>query len=156
MNMFLYVVIIPIAMYLITSSINRRYKVRKNTWPLALVALLFSASLFLPSPVIEGSDTEFWTHFFGGGVFIGLLCLYFRPLIKRKITWYQEFFLLFAAVSTFGVMNELYELLALHLGIYHESLDDTSWDLLANTLGALTFFIIYKMAMWCKTLFISR
>lgn len=59
-------------------------------------------------------------------------------------------------VSSLGVINELYELLALHLGIYHESLDDTSWDLLANTVGALTFFVLYRVMKWGKTLFISR
>lgn len=156
MVMFLYVVIIPIAIYLVTSLVNRRYKVRKRTWPLVLTALLFSGSLFLPSPIIEGSDTEFWTHFFGGGFFIGLLCVYFRPLIKRELTWYQEFFVLFMFVSTFGVINELNELFLHQIGLFHESLDDTSWDLLANTLGALTFFVLYKAIMKLKTLFISR
>ena len=156
MNMLLYVVVIPAVIYLVASAINRRYRVRKNTWPLAIAALLFSSSLFLPSPIIEGSDTEFWTHFFGGGFFIGLLCLYFRPLIKRELAWYQELILLFMAVSSFGVVNELYELFAHQIGIFRESLDDTSWDLLANTLGALTFFVGYKLIMRLKTLFISR
>lgn len=155
-NDFLYLVVIPVAIYAITSTINRRYKVRGSTLWLAVAALLFAASLFLPSPQIGGTDTEFWTHFFGGGFFIGILYVYFRPLIKRKLRWYEDLAVLFVLVSAFGVINELYELLALHIGIYHEKLDDTSWDLLANTLGALTFFVLYKTMNWLKSLFISR
>lgn len=156
MNKLFYVVVIPIAVYTITSYLNYRYKVRKNTVWLAVAALLFSVSLFLPSPIIDGSDTEFWTHFFGGGFFMGILCVYFRPLLKQKLRWYQELFILFMLVSTFGVINELYELFAHQIGSFHESLDDTSWDLLANTLGSLTFFMLYKAIIRLKTLFISR
>jgi len=155
-NMVLYVVVIPIMIYAVTSYVNRRFKVRKNTIWLVVASLLFSLSLFLPSPVINGIDTEFWTHFFGGGFFIGLLYVYFQPLIKRDLKWYQEIILLFMLVSTFGVINELYELFAQQVGIFHESLEDASWDLLANTLGVITFYVLYRSYLAIKTLFISR
>lgn len=154
----LYTVAIPILIYIVTSYINRRYKVRKSTFWLAVAAVLFSVSLYLPSPQIQGIDTEFWTHFFGGGVFVGILYLYFRPLIirtlsVRKLHWFHELAVLFLFVSALGVVNELYELFAQQIGIFHESLDDTSWDLLANTLGAVTFFVLYKSVVRLKPLF---
>ena len=154
--MFIYTLVIPVLVYVIGSYIDRRYHMYGNKLLLITASLLFSASLFLPSPIINGIDTEFWAHFFGGGVFIGLLCVYFRPLLKRELEWYQELMLLFIFVSTFGVINELYELFSSEIGIYDELLDDTSWDLLANSLGALVFFLLYKGINRLKTLFISR
>ncbi len=152
----LYVVIIPIAVIAIGTVVSRRYKMHSNHLFLVAAALLFSISIFLPSPIIYGTDSEFWTHFFGGGFFIGLLCLYFRPLLRRRLVWWQELLLLFVIVSTFGVVNELYEAFAYVTGLSHEALDDTSWDLVANTLGSIAFFVLYKGITLFKTLFISR
>lgn len=154
--MFLYVVVIPVLVYAGGRMIAGHYHLRSNQWLLVLAALLFSVSLFLPSPLIHGGKTQFLTHFFGGGVFVGLLCLYFRPLIKRELIWYEELAILFVLVSAFGVVNELYELFAYETGISSQSVTDTSWDLVANTLGAMTFFIVYKATVMAKRLFISR
>jgi hypothetical protein len=149
-GMFLYVVVIPILVYVLGTKISHRYKLQSNKLLLAGAALLFSISLFIPSPLIHGRDTQFLTHVFGGGVFMGLICLYFRPLVTRDLRWYEELILLFMFTCTFGVINELYELFAFESGISSQSVTDTSWDLLANTLGVLLFFGIYKGAMRVK------
>jgi len=159
--MFFYMIVIPVAVYLIASAINRHYKVRKSTLWLAVAAVLFSASLFLPSPQIQGIDTEFWTHFFGGGFFMGILYIYFRPLLLRlfqtkELRWYHDLVLLFMFTSALGVVNELYELFAQQVGIHDESLEDTPWDLLANTLGLVVFYGVFRSAKAIKGLFISR
>ena len=161
MNMIFYVVIIPIAIFLITNYINRRYRVRKSSSWLAVAAIIFSASLFLPSPQIQGIDTEFWTHFFGGGFFIGILYVYFRPLVLRvlktkELRWYHDLILLFMFTSALGVVNELYELFAQQVRLHDETLEDTPWDLLANTLGIVTFYGVFRCAKAIKSLFISR
>lgn len=159
--MYFYAIVIPVAVYLIASAVNRRYNVRNNTLWLGIAAVLFSVSIFLPSPQIQGIDTEFWTHFFGGGFFMGILYIYFRPLVLRvckikELRWYHDVALLFMLTSAFGVVNELYELFAQQVRIHDESLEDTSWDLLANTLGLLSFYVAYRCAKAIKSLFISR
>ena len=45
-------------------------------------------------------------------------------------------FSLFALVSALGCVNELAELFMVKVGLAHITLDDTNWDILANTLGA--------------------
>lgn len=156
MNLFFYVVVIPATVYIIGSYINRRYNMKGNQLLLIAAALLFSISLFFPSPLIHGQETQFWTHFFGGGVFMGLLFLYFRPLIKRDLKWYEELAILFMLVCAFGVINELYELFIFETGLATQVVSDTSYDLLANTLGALAFYIVYRGINITKRLFISR
>lgn len=45
-------------------------------------------------------------------------------------------FSLFTLVSALGCINELAELCMVKFGLARITLDDTSWDILANTLGA--------------------
>ena len=45
-------------------------------------------------------------------------------------------FSVFALVSALGCINELAELFMVKVGLAHITLDDTNWDILANTLGA--------------------
>ena len=61
--------------------------------------------------------------------------------------------MLYVAVSALGVLNELYELFAYEIGMSTVPLTDTSWDLFANTLGALIVYIVYWLV---KTLFKQR
>lgn len=155
MDMLIYPIAIPVIVYVSVRYIDTRYKVRGNKWLLMAACLLFSSSLWLPSPVIDGEDTEFFTHLFGGGVFTGLLWLYFRSAIKQR-RWYIELFHLFTIVSVLGVCNELFELLTHTLGLSPKSLGDTSWDLLANTLGVILFYVCYLATKYGKRLFLQR
>ena len=76
-------------------------------------------------------------------MFTGLLWLYFEPVRKQQ-RWYIELLHLFIIVSTLGVLNELYELFAYEIHIKSEPVTDTSWDLLANTLGVILFYGCYR------------
>ena len=53
---------------------------------------------------------------------------------------------LYFLVSGLGVANELFELLIEKTGITYVGSWDTWWDLLANSLGALAFWLAYKAA----------
>jgi hypothetical protein len=114
--------------------------------PVLLIAcLLYFISWYLPSPLIEGRNTSFMTHVVGGGLFCGFLWLYILDQLQVKLNILLEVMTLFALVSTFGVANELFELAIVKLGLVELHLTDTSWDLVANTLGAAIFWIGYKI-----------
>lgn len=152
MNTFIYAVFIPIVIYIVARKIGTQYHIKNQQLLLVLACVLFGASIFFPSPPIYGEQTEFFTHFFGGGFFMGLIWLYFKPLFQLK-TWYYELFWLYLLTCAFGVLNELYELFIYVVGLNTKPVTDTSWDLLANTLGMLVFYGCYRLA---KRLFFSR
>ena len=57
-------------------------------------------------------------------------------------------FSLFALVSALGCVNELAELFMVKTGLAHITLDDTNWDILANTLGAAAVWIGWIIINW--------
>jgi hypothetical protein len=113
--------------------------------PLVLAGIAFFISWYLPSPEIQGEQTAAITHFIGGGIFTGLVWLYVWACLGRKTTWLVELMSLLALVSLLGVLNELFELFIVNIGLVDMSLTDTSWDLLMNTLGATTVWVIYTL-----------
>lgn len=151
----IYLVVIPLIVYIVVRKLDTRLHVEGNRPLLIVACVLFVVSIFLPSPLIGGEDTEFLTHLLGGGVFVGLLWLYFQSIMKKRL-WYIELLQLFALVSTLGVLNELFELFMHEVGITSEPLTDTSWDLLANTLGILLFYAGYQAIKYGKRLFLQR
>lgn len=108
---------------------------------LAIASGLFFISWYLPSPLINGENTAFTTHFIGGGIFTGFVWLYIKQYLHLPNRPLIDSLSLFALVSTLGVLNELFELLLDTTGIHHMPLGDTSWDLFANTLGAAIFYL---------------
>jgi len=50
-------------------------------------------------------------------------------------------FSLFTLVSALGCINELAELCMVKFGLARITLDDTNWDILANTLGAAAVWL---------------
>lgn len=90
-------------------------------------------------------QTEFVTHFIGGGIFTGLLWLYIKLVKKWKSSWWLEAASLFALVSSLGALNELFEFVLYRLDLMPNGIFDTSWDLVANTSGAVLVFLAYKL-----------
>lgn len=119
-------------------------------WLLLLACLIMFISWSLPSPLIYGQQTQFSTHFVGGGIFTGLLWLYIKLVKKWKAAWWLEAGSLFALVSALGVTNELFEIVLYVTGHMPEGIADTSWDLLANTLGALTLYVVYVLIKFVR------
>lgn len=107
--------------------------------------LLYMISWWLPSPLILGQDTSFTTHFVGGGLFTGCLWYYLKRSLNWGSHWLLEAFSLFALVSALGVLNELFEIILYLFGAMPNGIADTSWDLLANTLGALVVYVFYAV-----------
>ena len=114
---------------------------KKYSWLLYFACVLFFISWYLPSPLIEGRDTSFITHFVGGGLFTGLFWAYLVSSMKWRAHWLIMAFSIFALVSALGCINELAELCMVKAGIAKIEIDDTNWDILANTLGVSAVWI---------------
>ena len=143
-------VFVPIALSVIVPYVLRKngFNVEKKyRWLLYVACLLFFISWYLPSPLIDGQDTSFTTHFVGGGLFTGLFWAYLVLAIRRRSHWLVMAFSVFALVSALGCINELAELFMVKSGLARITLDDTNWDILANTLGAV--------AVWFGWVFVS-
>jgi hypothetical protein len=112
---------------------------------LMLAASLFFLSVLLPSPLIHGKNTNFTTHFVGGGIFTGLIWLYLKRNLNWRAGWRLEITSLYFLVCGLGVANELMEFTLNGLGLANVPGTDTWWDLLANTLGAASFWLIYRI-----------
>lgn len=140
--------VVPLAVLLIVPRIVARYggEPKRYRWWLYAACTLYIVSWWLPSPLIQGQDTSFTTHFLGGGIFTGMVWYYLKMSLKWRAHWLLEAFSLFALVSALGVANELLEIVLYLFGRMPNGISDTSWDLLANTLGALVFYIVYAFA----------
>lgn len=140
MSIFHYIsVCVPVTLAFAVPYVLRRHGFTdeaKYRWLLYVACVLFFISWYLPSPLIEGRDTSFTTHFVGGGLFTGLLWIYLVLAMHWRSHWLVMTFSLFALVSALGCINELAELYMVKTGLARITLDDTSWDILANTLGA--------------------
>lgn len=140
-------IVVPILVYFAAPWVVTRFDgdARQHKRLLIIACLVFFISWYLPSPLIDGEDTSFTTHFVGGGIFTGLLWIYLKRSLGWSQVWWVEAFSLFALVSALGCINELFELLTVGIGISSIPLDDTNWDILANTLGTLVVYIIYRL-----------
>lgn len=138
-------VVVPVIVFFIALAIVKRLGGDPKKYIKWLVAacLVFFISWYLPSPLIDGQDTSLTTHFVGGGVFSGLFWLYLKQSFKWRAVWWLEVLSLFALVSLLGAINELFEIVLYKLGGMPHGIADTSWDILANTLGAALFYVVY-------------
>ena len=145
MSIFHYIsVFVPVTLAFAVPYVLRRQGFtdeKKCRWLLYLACLLFFISWYLPSPLIEGQDTSFTTHFVGGGLFTGLLWIYLVLAMHWRAHWLVMAFSIFALVTALGCINELAELCMVKLGLARITLDDTNWDILANTLGAAAVWL---------------
>jgi len=151
MSIFHYIsVFVPVTLACVAPYVLRRHGFtdeKKYRWLLCLACVLFFISWYLPSPLIDGQDTSFTTHFVGGGLFTGLFWAYLVLAIRWRSHWLVMAFSVFALVSALGCINELAELFMVKFGLARITLDDTNWDILANTLGAV--------AVWFGWVFVS-
>jgi hypothetical protein len=145
-------IIVPIMIYVFSPKAIQIVtgKSVKRDGVLLLACLIYFLSWYLPSPLIEGRNTAFTTHFVGGGLFTGLLWLFVKQQMQWKTSWFIELLSVYAAVSALGVANELFEFIAAKLHLVRITGADTWWDLCANTLGALTFWIFYRIALYVR------
>jgi hypothetical protein len=140
-------ILIPLAVYWIAPILVALWSGKKARFQelLLMAGISFFLSWYLPSPLIEGKDTAFTTHFVGGGLFAGCIWLYVKKNLGFQAKIPLELLSLYALVSSLGVANELFELAVVKAGLVRLTPSDTWWDLLANTLGALLFWLLYRM-----------
>lgn len=140
-------IIVPLVLFFaLRPYVEAHYGKAKNYADiLGIGCFVYFIAWYLPSPMLDNLNTGFWTHF-AGGIATGFIWLYLTKsgVVKLKGTIWEAV-LLFATVSSLGVLNELAEFVLVKLGIFPITLADTHWDLVANTLGALTFYIGYKL-----------
>ena len=143
-------VVVPVVIAIgLPRLVEKKHQSRAEMPPVRAIlysaCILFFISWYVPSPLIHEEDTSFVTHFIGGGVFTGLLWLYLKQVLDWSSSWYLEIFSLFALVSALGAINELFELFLVETSISSILLTDTSWDILANTLGAVIVYGAYRV-----------
>ncbi|MEX2014958.1 MAG: hypothetical protein WD885_03400 [Candidatus Saccharimonadales bacterium] len=88
-----------------------------------------------------------------GGVASAFLFVYLSRTLKLKFPWRLTLVILFAWVSTLGVLNELAEYFfeLLGFGPFAFDIHDTWRDFVANTTGAFTCWAILKLIFRNKT-----
>ncbi|QQS19668.1 hypothetical protein IPL85_05370 [Candidatus Saccharibacteria bacterium] len=142
-------VIVPLVVYVTAEKLLGSHP--RERWLLLVACGLFFVSYFVKSPLVHGEQTQYMTHFIGGGLFTGFLWVYILRTQLRRISPAAELATLFALVCTLGVANELFEVVLFWLGLMPAGITDTSWDLVANTTGALVFYIFYKGISWLRS-----
>lgn len=132
---------LPFLLPRLIRNLNQRAEISPSPAWLAIVAgLFFFGSFYLPDIHISNETDTFQQHFVGGGVYAALIFEYLWRLFGFRTHLIAKMLLLFAFVSTLGVASELAEFTISHLRIMTINTSDTSWDLLANTTGAITGF----------------
>jgi hypothetical protein len=125
-------------------------------WNRNIIYLVFACILpllwvFLPREVLETRTVNFLQHAIGGGVAVGFVSIYFLANLGDKFPSLKKFFVqiifVYALVCMMGVANELLEFLLdyFSVGIFSSDRYDTWYDLLANTTGAVSIYLVYKI-----------
>lgn len=139
-------VLVPVILFVGLPWYFRSYPEEKQARPWLFVAgALFCIAYYVPSPIIDGMDTHFWTHFIGGGIFSSVLLVYVMQAVGARYSAIEYGIRLFILVSTLGAMNELAEFVLVKLHISQITLADTSWDLVTNTIGAGVGWLVYSI-----------
>jgi hypothetical protein len=145
-------IFVPLTVYMALPELLSKLSLKgsASTRLLGFAGFAFFLSWYLPSPLIYGEDTSFTTHFLGGGVFTGFVWLYIKQRAMLRMSILAELVSLYVLVSALGVANELFELLVVQLKLVNLHPSDTWWDLLANSLGALAFWLGYRIVRAAK------
>lgn len=112
---------------------------------MGLAAALWVAAFFVPNIPISNETSTFSQHAMGGVVAAVLFLAVSHAYQWRFGYWWQQIVCLYFFVSGLGVANELFELFATKSGIFWVESSDVWWDLLANTVGGIVAFGVYKL-----------
>ena len=134
---------------LFTSWLGRELKIKyelKTNWKWILGAFLVGVAGAIISNIMYSKLGNFILHA-SGGVSSVLLFIYLTKTLKLEFTWKLTLVVLFAFVSTLGVLNELAEYLfeSLDVNIFSYDTHDTWRDFVANTTGAALTWATYLL-----------
>lgn len=110
-------------------------------WLLAIVSIVLFVSIYVPSPLIDGENTNFGTHFVAG-VAAGMIG-YFLMSAYSMMKVFERILFSLAIACTLGFFVEIVELFLSQVGLISLTLRDTSWDLLADISGSIVGVIIF-------------
>lgn len=136
---------------IVVKILVKENKLNTNIMYLVFAFLLPVFWVFVPKEMVHLREVNFIQHAVGGGVAVGFVFIYFVKSLKDKAPLLNKFPFqiigLYALVCMLGVTNELLEFLLDYLGVGIFSADryDTWFDLVANTTGAFSVFILYKI-----------
>lgn len=101
------------------------------------------------SGVDNGRLGNIFLHSIGGGMATACTFEYFKRNLNLKFNWRVDFVALFFLVSTFGVMNEIFEFAAdmSGWGIYSVDRFDTWRDFYANSAGAIIVWLFVRLLL---------
>ena len=129
-------------------ELSKKTDYKKHLWFLvAAVSCTFFA--YLLTAYYKDRAGNFLYHAIGGGVASSFLYRYLLKQFKCKLNWRLELITLFAFTCSLGVLNELaeYALELMHFATLSFDTHDTWRDLAANSFGALTGWLIYRLAV---------
>lgn len=115
-------------------------------WLPVLAAILFVVAGQLPDIHISRETNTFQEHFVGGGFYVALLFVYLKRRFALRWHWAVSLLALYALACSLGVANELFEFAVTKTGLIRIDISDTSWDLVANTTGALVGYGLLLLA----------
>jgi hypothetical protein len=139
--------LLPIVMPFITKFLHLKTH-RAPVWLSSLAAVIFFISFYLPDVHISPETSTFQQHLVGGGMYCAVLYAYIKKLLGWRFYWPIDFIILLAWVSAFGVANELLEFSLVKSHIMTIDISDTSWDLLANTIGAFLSYGVVQLTRY--------
>lgn len=136
-----------IVLWFISKELKFKYQPKKHIIWLVYGVIAGVIALVLNNLLDQSRLANFLLHSIGGGVATAFTFEYLKQHMSVKFKWYIELAILFAFVSSFGVINEIYEYLLELMNIMISSWDthDTWRDLVANTLGGFTGWLVIKL-----------
>lgn len=112
---------------------------------LFIAGAIYPIARFLPEPNISEESVTLMQHFIGGGFTSTIYFYYIEKEFKLKLPLLLRLIFLYATVSSLGAANEILEFSATKIGLYNLDGSDVWWDLVANSLGALTLFVVINI-----------
>ena len=134
---------------------NRRRALHHDHLLLLIATVIATGAILATnSHSLTNRNVNFIEHFAGGGVPSALMYLYLCRSFRLRFNWLQSLAGLFFFVSATGVLNELLEFVLDQTtsGVYSSDRWDTWYDLLANSLGALLGWLIWKLLASVRTI----
>jgi len=148
---FLMSVIFFVVPQLAVKFFTKEVKIDKSIIYLFFAFCLPLIWVFLPKEVVTLREVNFIQHAVGGGVAVSFVAIYLIKNFRQKFEIFDYFLFqlvfVFALVSMLGVINELFEFVldTYKIGVFSSDRYDTWYDLVANTSGAMSLFLIYSL-----------
>lgn len=137
--MFVFALLTPVCVYGLLRFAGRVPDM--SYWLLGIVSIVLFVSIYVPSPLIDGENTNFGTHFVAG-VAAGMIG-YFLMSAYSMMKVFERVLFSLAISCTLGFFVEIVELFLSQVGLILLTLRDTSWDLLADVSGSVVGIIIF-------------